>query len=152
MATCSTTAEQLSHKHLAIAMMARATTSQFDGVVHPPNVPPVCMYVNCPPVPNNGTSNQCACSTERPSISGYIPTMVRMLEFGSLPVWQAGVNQQPSCSILPPGFTPKELVNSLRREPWACPWSPPTCQRVHQPIHPRRSKSNQIRGTQANPR
>jgi len=28
-------------------------------------------------------------------------------EFGSLPVWQAGVNQQPSCSILPPGFTPK---------------------------------------------
>jgi len=28
-------------------------------------------------------------------------------EFGSLPVWQAGVNQQPSCSILPPGFTPE---------------------------------------------
>jgi len=28
-------------------------------------------------------------------------------KFGSLPVWQAGANQQPSCSILPPGFTPK---------------------------------------------
>jgi len=66
----------------------------------------VCMCVNCPPVPNDGTSNQCACSTERPSISGYIPTMVRMQEFGSLPVWQAGFNQQPSCSILPPGFAP----------------------------------------------
>jgi len=60
-----------------------------------------CMHVNCPPVSTEGTSNRCACFTERSSISGCTITMAMMQELGSLPVWQAGVNQQPSCSKAP---------------------------------------------------
>jgi len=66
----------------------------------------VCMYVNCPPASNNGTSNQYSCSTERPSIRGYITAMAMMQDLAACPSGKLGSTSSPAAPRVPPGFAP----------------------------------------------
>jgi len=66
-----------------------------------------CMYVNCPPVSNNGTSNQWYCFTEGSSIIGYITTMVMMQDLAACPSGKLGSTSSPAAPRIPPGFIPK---------------------------------------------
>jgi len=82
------------------------------------------MHVDCPPVSNDGTSNQHSCSAERPSIGGCITAMAMMQNLAACPSGKLGSTSSPAAPRVPPGFAPEQLVNSLGREPWACPLSP----------------------------
>jgi len=65
------------------------------------------LYFNCPPVSHNGTSNQCACFTERPSNEGCITTMVMMQVLAACPSGKLGSTSSPAAPRVPPGFIPK---------------------------------------------
>jgi len=92
---------------LHTAVVTASTRNPLDHLNEAHGPEAACMYVNCPPVSNYGTSNQCSGFTERPSSNGDIPTMVRMQDLAACPSGKLGSTSSPAAPRVPPGFVPK---------------------------------------------